>query len=463
MNGRAPALRSPRRRRPPVTARAARPPAPRRPPRAPRPAGPSRGPASSTTLPGWLRTQSINVTRHAAALRPFRRGEFGTGAAAPTEGHLQATNRLIESLRRRLLELTSGVDGAVRRASRSPSGPALRRVVTLKERAHSQVQAIERIWDFYFELFGQRQSQFADWLLSCDRIALDCYQQAYMGIAVPKSIPAPPPFSYMRTGFSPATFRRGIPLRRLGRQQNPFPLVQLPYHRLVNPWTLGAVLHEVSHNLHNDLGLQRTIPVTIGRELLAEGCSASVASTWVRWNREIFADLLGLLFGGPAIVGSLMDVVGRGPVTTVHYSRRGPHPTPYLRTLISVDALRRMGFPEEAERYRRVWTRVYPSPRGGGIPADLLETFPAARQRVVDIICFRRHPELGRRSLAEAVRFGPKEQVLVEEAARRLAAGVDPGVVPARFLIGATRVALERRLARPNAITENFYRELARR
>jgi hypothetical protein len=427
-----------------------------------RPAAPPAAAPSSTSLPGWLRTQSVNVTRHAAALRPFRRGEFGVGGAAPTEGHLQATNRLIESLRRALLELTRGVDDAARRASRNPSSAAFSRVVTLKERAHAQVQAIERIWDFYFELFGQRQSQFADWLLSCDRIALDCYQQTFLGIAVPKSIPAPPPFSYMRTGFSPATFRRGIPLRRLGRQQNPFPLVQLPYHRLVNPWTLGAVLHEVSHNLQNDLGLQRTIPVTIGRELLAEGCPPSVASTWVRWNREIFADLLGLLFGGPAIVGSLMDVVGRGPVTTLHYSRRGPHPTPYLRTLISVEALRRMGFPDEAERYRRIWTRVYPSPRGGGIPAELLATFPAAKQRVVDVICFRRHPELGQKSLAEAVRFGPKEQVLVEEAARRLAAGTDPGVVPERFLIGAARAALERGLARPNVITENFYRALAR-
>lgn len=384
-------------------------------------------------------------------------------AASPTEGHLQATNRLIESLRRDLLALTRRVDEASRRATSRPSAPAFSRVVSLKERAHAQVQAIERIWDFYFELFGQRQSEFAGWLLSCDRIALDCYQQAYMGIAVPKSIPAPPPFSYMRTGFSPATFRRGIPLRRLGRQLNPFPLVQLPYHRLVNPWTLGAVLHEVSHNLQNDLGLQRTIPVTIGRELLDAGCSPSVASTWVRWNREIFADLLGLLYGGPAIVGSLMDVVGRGPVTTVVFSRRGPHPTPYLRTLISVEALRRMGFPEEAERYRRIWTRVYPSPRGGGIPAELLESFPVAKQRVVDVVCFRRHRELGGKSLAEAVPFGPKEQVLVEEAAQRLAAGTDPGVVPARFLIGAARTALDRRLARPNAITENFYGELARR
>jgi hypothetical protein len=52
---------------------------------------------------------------------------------------------------------------------------------------------------------------------------------------------------------------------------------------------------------------------------------------------------------------------------------------------------------------------------------------------------------------------------MIEEAARRLAAGTDPGIVPERFLIGATRVALNQRLARPGEITVNFYRELARR
>ena len=41
--------------------------------------------------------------------------------------------------------------------------------------------------------------------------------------------------------------------------------------------------------------------------------------------------------------------------------------------------------------------------------------------------------------------------------------GTDPGVVPARFLIGATRIALGRRPARPGRIMENFYTELARR
>src|SRR2546421_155082 len=137
--------------------------------------------------------------------------------------------------------------------------------------------------------------RYGAWLLSCDRIAFACYQCASMGLGAARSIPAPPPFSYMRTGFSPSTFRRGIPLQRLGQQLNPFPLIQLPYHRLVNPWTLGAVLHEVGHNLHSDLALDRVIPRNVARALVAGGCGRFVAATWTRWNRELFADLSGLL------------------------------------------------------------------------------------------------------------------------------------------------------------------------
>jgi hypothetical protein len=411
----------------------------------------------------WLRAQAVNVTRHAAALRPFRREEFGVGGASPSEGHIQAVNSLIKSLRRGLLQMSGRVTKAASAAKTQPRTELLSEVMRRKDHAHQWVQGIERIWDFYFELFGQRQSNYAEWLLSCDRIALDCYQAAYTGLGKARSIPAPPPFCYMRTGFAPATFRRGIPLRRLGRQLNPFPLVQLPYHRLINPWTLGAMLHETSHNLQSDLGLSRDIPRAIAQVLLAAKLPKSVTGIWTRWNREMFADMSALLLGGPQIVASLMDVVGRAPEAVFAYNERAPHPTPYLRTLISVELLRRMGFVEEAEQYRRAWMKIYPRPSPGMLPAGLLETFPAACRLAVDAMCFRPFPSLGDKRFAEVIRFGDKEQQMTEEAARRLAAGVDPGIIPARFLIGAARIAMDRKLARPGVITKKFYLELARR
>lgn len=411
----------------------------------------------------WIRSQGISVTRHAAALRPFRAREFGAGPAAPSEGHLQAVNALLARLRQELIAVSEQVRSNAARAAAQPTTARLQALVVAKQRAHDWVRAIERIWDFYFELFGQRQSMFADWLLSCDRIALSCYQAAYLGVGEPKPLPAPPPFCYARTGFSPATFRRGIPLRRLGRQLNPFPLVQLPYHRLVNPWTLGAVLHEVSHNLQSDLGLNKAVPVALGRRLLAEDCPPGVVQVWVRWNREIFADLCAVLLGGPAVVGSLLDVVGRSPRAVVAYNPRGPHPTPWLRVYLSTQLLRRMGFAEEAERYESLWSKIYPDPRGGTLPKALLDTFARANPAVVDALCFRPFAQLGQRSLAGTISFGAKEHQMTLEAAERLAAGTDPGIIPARFLIGSARFALDHKLARPGVITRNFYTELARR
>jgi hypothetical protein len=409
----------------------------------------------------WLRAQSINVTRHAAALRPFRPDEFGTGAEAPTAGHLQSVNTLINGLRSSLLRMSGKVRKSAGAASQEPSSARLQNLMRRKEHAHKWVRGIEKIWDFYFELFGQRQTRYAKWLLSCDRIGLDCYRASYLGLAVARPIPAPPPFSYMATGFAPATFRRGVPLKRLGRQLNPFPLVQLPYHRLINPWTLGAVLHEISHNLQNDLGLNRDIPRKVGLRLLKAGASRQVARTWVRWNREMFADMSGTLLGGPGIAGSLMDILARGPETVVHYSSRGPHPTPYLRMLITTELLRRMGFESEAKGHQKLWMRIYPNPSSGSIPPAMLKSFRETCPLAVDAMCFQPYRSLGNRSLAQVLNFGQKEQTMIEEASRRLAAGVDPGIIPERFLIGAVRLALDRRLARPETLTKNFYRALA--
>jgi hypothetical protein len=415
---------------------------------------------SSVMLP-WLRAQSINVTRHAAALRPFGPEEFGVGAAAPTPGHLQAVNHLITGLRRDLLKMSGRVRKAAVATTQDPTTRRLQQLMIRKAHAHHWVRGIEKIWDFYFELFGQRQTRYAKWLLSCDRIALDCYRVCYTNLGVARPIPAPPPFSYMATGFAPATFRRGIPLKRLGKQLNPFPLIQLPYTRLVNPWTLGAVLHETSHNLQNDLGLEKDVPRQVGLRLLRAGASRQVAHTWVRWNREMFSDMCAMMMGGPSIAGSIMDILARDPETVSHFNPRGPHPTPFFRMQINTEVLRRMGFETEAAKYRQAWLRIYPKPASDTIPKAVMRSFREACPVAVDAMCFQPYRSLGNKSLAQVLNFGSKEQQMIEEASRRLSAGVDPGIIPERFLIGAVRVALDRRLARPEILTRNFYKALA--
>src|SRR5262249_53855962 len=118
---------------------------------------------------------------------------------------------------------------------------------------------------------------------------------------------------------------------------------------------------------------------------------------------------------------------------------------------------------DEAKRYEKAWKALYPDPASGDIPGPLLKTFEVACPLVVEAIALRPYRELGGKRLAEVVRFAPKEQRMIEEAGRRPGGAAGPGVVPARFLIGAARVAMDRKLATPATIAKNFYTELTRR
>ena len=421
------------------------------------------GAGGRNSLRTWLRSQSINAMRHAAALRPFRKDEFGLGPQSPSDAHIEVVNDLITNMRRSLINVSREVSSSAAAAIRDQSSQRLQLLLGRKAQAHDWVRQIEDIWKFYFELFGQRQSRFGPHLLACDRIALDCYQYVYTGLGRTKPIPSPAPFCYMETGFSPATFRRGVKMAKLGKRENPFPLIQLPHHRLVNPWTLGAVLHESAHNLQSDLGLWQIMPMRVARRLLAAKLSPGIVRVWARWHKETWADLCAVLLGGPSIVLSLMDVVAKSTAATLNFDPAGVHPTPYLRVFINVELLRRMKFNKEADNIHRMWTRLYPNPTAGTIPAAMLKTFRLASRLVVDTMCFTPYEQFGGKTLAQAVMFEAKDQGMVEQAGRRLAASRDPGIIPALFLIGAARWALDNALARPAVITNNFYRALIRR
>jgi hypothetical protein len=184
---------------------------------------------------------------------------------------------------------------------------------------------------------------------------------------------------------------------------------------------------------------------------------------WARWHKEIMADMFALLLGGPVAVESLMDVVGRAPQSTIKFNALGVHPTPYLRVLINLVLLRRMGFKEMALALQQIWQRLYPTVSVADIPEPILYTFQQASELVVDTMTYQVYAQFGNKSMAQILPFGSKEMSMVEEAGRRLAAGQDTSIIPPRFMIGAARFALDHRLAKPEVITDNFYRMLGRR
>jgi hypothetical protein len=150
-------------------------------------------------------------------------------------------------------------------------------------------------------------------------------------------------------------------MQKLRHNPNLFPLIVIPQHRLDNVWALSSVLHEVSHNLQADLGLWEVMPAQIYQRLTTEGkIPPDVAKVWAQWHKEMMADMFALVLGGPAAVESLMDVVGRSPASTMLFSPMSVHPTPYLRVLINLLLLKRLGLKQLATDLTRIWQRLYP-------------------------------------------------------------------------------------------------------
>lgn len=414
-------------------------------------------------LNNWLTIQAINLTRH-ANLRPFDKDEFGTSPAAPSSAHIEAVNRLIERFRVKLAEMARWVDAAAEAAKREPTQERLQVLLNRKQRVSNRVLYVEGIWDFYFDLFVQRLSSFGERLRAVDRIAIGCYEKVYTGLGVAKPTPALLPFSYADSGFSPATFRRGVPLQKLRYHPNLFPLIMLPQHRLDNVWALSSVLHEVAHNLQADLGLWEEVPVRIYQRLVLEGqIPPTIARTWATWHKEMMADMFALVLGGPATVESLMDVVGRSMADTLRFSPGSVHPTPYLRVLINLILLRRLGLNAMANDLSRIWRRLYPRVTVNDIPPLFMKTFHLAAEMAVDTMVFQPYRQFGNKSMAQVAAFGPEHMEMIELAGQRLAAGQDPGTIPVRLMVSAARFALDHQLATPETITDNFYRILGRR
>jgi len=419
------------------------------------------GPRPSDALPYFAYRTAVNAGRYVSGLRPFRHGEFGDGQNAPSRAHLEAVNILIEKGRSQLEREERAV--AVKARDLVTAGDAGRAaLLRFKERSETHARTTEQVWEFYLNLFSQRTGPFAAWLGGLDRIALDCYRAVYLGLGRARSIPSPSPLTYMETGFGPATFRRGVKLSKLGSQSNPFPLVKVPYHRLLNPWSLGAVPHEVAHNLQSDLGLWNVMPKRIGAMFAARKLPIRNAQVWQRWHKETYADLAGVLLIGPAYAGSLMDVVGRSRESTSAWNDEAVHPTPIIRAPLNIRLLERLGFGGDAVAFRRAWDALYPPSAWARVPAWVRARLPEQIDAVIDAICFENFDEYGGRSLAQVVRFEPKHAALVREAADRLQTGTDTGILPERFLIAAARQALSQARTSPAVIHRNFYDALGR-
>lgn len=377
----------------------------------------------------------------------------------PSPTHFAAANARLQEIDRHVRGLLRALAGAMRR-------PALNVDAILAQSAlvEREVDRARRAFGLFFEVFSQRGTRFAPALAACDLIAADCFRIVRHTAPGLLRGPVLKPVTYLEHSFSPATFRRGVLMRRLLGERNPFPLVRVPFERVESPWGMGVVLHEIGHNLQADLGIWQETQQAVQRRVLQETRHPWLARIWARWHKEIFADLIALLLGGPASARAMKDFLAYPASRILSFRALSVHPTPYLRVFIQAEMLRRMGFAAEAQRIRRVWRTLYgPHLSQAKIPAVLLATAERVIPLVVDEIAHQPRRGLAQRTLVDVVPFTAADQQTVLRAAESIARGALPAALPPRFAVSAARYAFDRQLAPAARIAATVLTQLARR
>jgi hypothetical protein len=325
-----------------------------------------------------------------------------------------------------------------------------------------EVDRARRAFGLFFDVFSQRGSSFAPALAACDMVASDCF--AAVRDAAPGVLRGTllRPVTYLEHSFSPATFRRGVLLARLLGEKNPFPLVRVPYERVEEPWNMGVLLHEIGHNLHADMGIWLENRNAVQARVLSVTRDPWITRIWTRWHKEIFADLIALLLGGPAAASSMMDFLSYPSSRVLGFRPLSVHPTSYLRTFVMAEMVRRMGFVKDSNEMKEIWGGLYrPDRPGARIPKPLLQTAPRVIPHVVDEIAYQTRRGLGQRALADVLPFTVNDERAIRGAAPVIAKGRVPVGLPPRFAASASRYAFESKLAPPRRIAATVLGHLA--
>ena len=372
---------------------------------------------------------------------------------APSPEHFRAANRRLakidQEVQRRLEQ--------VKQTWNTASPDRVLRDIALVER---EADRSRRAFGLFFEVFGQRGTTFAPALAAHDVIAVDCYAPIRQAAPALFRGPLLKPVCYMEHGFSPATMRRGIQLNRLLGEQNPFPIIRIPWDR-DNPWQ-AVFLHEVAHNLQADLGIwQENRRAVLERTLRFTG-DPTVTRIYATWHKEIFADLAAILLGGPSAAWGMAVFLAHPAPRTMTFRPGGAHPTAYLRILILAEMLRQIGFGAEGDRLQRVWQTLYNLNRAHRIPAALLQTADTVIPQIVDEIAFQTRRNLGQKALVNIIPFSRDDERAIQAGARQLVQGRVPTDLPPRFLVSASSYALATGQTLPRQLSQQVITHLTR-
>lgn len=251
-----------------------------------------------------------------------------------------------------------------------------------------------------FDVFSDALSQRGDrdhgvWMAGLDALAADA-------LALPEAYDAPPVVCYLDRGIGAAIRRART--RLPGGGANPVAIVRVPRERMVGSGIASSLVHEVGHQAAALLDLVKPLRAELrARDEASMDPGRSPWRWWDRWISEIVADFWSVMRLGLAATGGLMAVLSLPRAFVFRIGGDDPHPTPWIRVLLSA-AIGEALYPDpQWARSAQLWRTLYPLARAEGAAFQLVQ-LEAAIPSFVALLLAHRPPRLQGRALADLAR-----------------------------------------------------------
>src|SRR5688572_24024062 len=225
-------------------------------------------------------------------------------------------------LRRMVHEFLDWLQGPARRES--SAAEAQRRFAYLRLRFNAALTQ----FDLFSDVITQRsEHESGVWLSGLDVVSADA-------LSLPGDYyAAPPVICYLDRG--PGAAIRRARTRLPGGGANPVAIIRVPRERMVGSGIAASLVHEVGHQAAALLDLVDVLRPALARRAQGAGELEPAWRMWERWISEIVADFWSVGRVGVTSTTGLMAVVSLPRAFVFRIDTEDPHPTPWLRMVLS--------------------------------------------------------------------------------------------------------------------------------
>jgi len=359
----------------------------------------------------WMLEQEARaLLTRLGRIRPFALHEAMVPAASLSTPAQSAVERYLAEGRRELRARVERYLAWLRGPGRAATPEEVQRRFTF---LRLRFNVVLSHFDVFAEVVTQRSEHDTGvWLAGLDIVA-ECSLRLDGAYYEP-----PPLMCYLARGHGAAIRRART--RLPGGGESPAGIIRIPRERMVGSGIASSLVHEVGHQGAALLDLVDTLRPALAQRAAAAGELEPAWRMWERWISEIVADFWSVGRVGVTSTTGLMGVVSLPRAFVFRIDAEDPHPTPWLRMVLSA-AMGEALYPDpQWARLTALWRELYPLNDDVAVPARRLigmveRTIPDFVRLLLDF----RPPRLGGESLREAMRPEGRTPAKLREHWRR--------------------------------------------